>query len=599
MANPGHKTFLEHVCAHPHFDANFELKNLAERYGFNESLVQAIVDAKLLPKDDACRYWADAINAAYVDPFASTISEEAVEKLPLDVARKAQAIGIYVLENVLTVAMADPTDEELVNRLGMIAQMPVSPVFALRREIEDAISLHYSSERGLEECLGKAERSTVFDQPENAGEKLAALAESNAIVQILDEIIYFALRERATDIHFEAQEIVCRLRFRIDGNLREMLTYSRKLHRPLISRLKILCSLNITQTRFPQDGRFMMPIMGRTANFRLSTIPSAYGEKAVIRMVAMTGKKTMMTLDKMMMSQTMLTPFKRLIQSPSGIVFVTGPTGSGKTSTLYAALHEINSPSINISTIEDPIEIELPGMTQTQVNSNIDLKFSTVLRALLRQDPDVMMIGEIRDLETAKIATEAALTGHLIFATLHTNTAPQAIVRLVELGVEPYLVAPSILGVMAQRLVARICESCKEAYYPSREVLQKYFHDDAPTRVPFYRGRGCPACRHTGYKGRVAFHELVLVSEEIRMLISQGRSAQEIARAAAKLGYRPLRYDGLKKVLLGLTTIEEVEQNASFEWASELATVPSPETPMPAAPVPSVPRLDLSNLGSS
>jgi type II secretory ATPase GspE/PulE/Tfp pilus assembly ATPase PilB-like protein len=568
VQNPKSNSFLDRVRKLPHFDYLQEVTNLATRHGETPQLVQAIIDEKFLTKDDACRNWADSMNVAYVDPFASVITEEAIEKIPSEVAKKVKAIGLYVLNNVLTVAMATPMDAELVRRLGQIAQMPISPVFALPREIEDAIAVHYCTEKGLEESLGELERSSLFDRPEIAGEKLAVLAESNALVQILDEIIYFAMRERATDIHVEAQETHCRIRFRVDGNLREILTYSRKLHRALLSRIKILCNLNIAESRFPQDGRFGMQIGSQMAHFRVSTIPSAYGEKAVIRILAMAGKKTMVTLDKMMMSQTILQPFKRLIQNPSGIIFVTGPTGSGKTTTLYAALHEINTPAMNISTIEDPIEIQLPGVTQSQVNLNIDLKFSTVLRALMRQDPDVILIGEIRDLETAKIATEAALTGHIVFATLHTNTAPQAIVRLLEIGVEPYMVAPSIIGVLAQRLVARICEACKEAYYPSRETLQKYFHDDGLTEVPFFRGRGCPACRHTGYKGRIAFHELVLITEEVRTLISEGRSVQEISRAAAKVGYKPLRYDGLKKVLLGLTTIDEIEQNTSFEWAT-------------------------------
>ena len=249
-------------------------------------------------------------------------------------------------------------------------------------------------------------------------------------------------------------------------------------------------------------------------------------------------------------------------------LYLIGKTGSGKTTTLYAAMHEINAPGVNISTIEDPIEIQLPGITQTQVNTHIDLKFSTVLRALMRQDPDVILIGEIRDLETAKIATEAALTGHIVFATLHTNTAAQAIVRLIEIGVESYMVAPSVIGVLAQRLAARICDNCKEAYYPTKDVLRKYFEDEGLTDVPFYRGRGCAACRNTGYKGRIAFHELVLITEEIRTLITEGRSAQEITRAAAKVGFKPLRYDGLKKVLLGLTTIDEIEHNTSFEWSA-------------------------------
>ncbi len=568
MQNPKSNLFLERLRSLPHFDYAQEVAALAARHGDSVQLVQAIVDEKYLTKDDACRYWADSMNVAYVDPFASVITEEAIEKIPMEVAKKVKAVGLYVLNGVLTVAMAGPADGELIRRLSQIAQMPVSQVFALPRDIEDAIAVHYSNEKGLEESLGELERSSLFDKPEIAGDKLAALAENNALIQILDEIVYFAMRERATDIHIEAQETQCRIRFRIDGNLREILTYSRKLHRALLSRIKILCNLNIAETRFPQDGRFSMQVGSQTANFRISTIPSAFGEKAVVRILAMAGKKSMMTLDKMLISQTILQPFKRLIQNPNGIVFVTGPTGSGKTTTLYAALHEINTPEMNISTIEDPIEIQLAGVNQSQVNANIDLKFATILRALMRQDPDAILIGEIRDLETAKIAMEAALTGHIVFATLHTNSAPQAIVRLMEIGVEPYMVAPSVIGVLAQRLAARICEACKEAYYPSREILQKYFQDEGLTEVPFFRGRGCAACRHTGYKGRVAFHELVLITEEVRSLISEGRSVQEISRAAAKVGYKPLRHDGLKKVLLGLTTIDEVEQNTSFEWAT-------------------------------
>ena len=566
--NPQSKVFLDRVRQLPNFDFAQELDQLVERHGASPLLVEAIIDRRILSKEDACRFWADSMNVAYVDPFASVITEEAVGYIPIEVAKKVKAIGLYVVDGVLTVTMSAPNDADLVRRLGQIAQIPISPVFSLPREIEGAITVHYCTEKGIEESLGDLERSNLFEITEGADEKLAALAESNALVQALDSIIYFAIRERATDLHFEAQETSCRIRFRVDGNLREILSYSRKLHRSLLSRLKIISNLNIAESRFPQDGRFSMGIGGQSANFRVSTIPAAYGEKAVVRILPATGKKAMWTLDKMMISQTILQPFKRLVQNPNGIIFVTGPTGSGKTTTLYAALNEINNPGINISTIEDPVEIVMPGVTQSQINANIDLKFSTILRALMRQDPDVILVGEIRDLETAKIAAEAALTGHLVFATLHTNTAPQAITRLMEIGVEPYMVAPSIIGVLAQRLVARICEACKEAYYPPREVLQRYFADEGLIDVPFYRGRGCATCRNTGYKGRIAFHELVLITEELRTLIAERRSSQEISRAAAKVGYRPLRYDALKKVLLGLTTIEEVEQNTSFEWAT-------------------------------
>ena len=562
------KLFLERVRALPNFDCTEELAALASQHVDGSALVQAAIDEEIISKDDACRCWADTMGIAYVDPFASVITDEAVSRIPVAIATKAKAIGLYILDGVLTVALADPADSKLVRRLGQVAEIPVSPVFALSRDIDAAISINYSQEKGLEQSLSELANSDLFSNPDTAADKVIVLAEDNGLAEVLDAIIYFAMRERASDIHIEPMESLCRIRFRIDGNLREVLTYSRKLHRALISRIKILCELNISESRYPQDGRFTMPIGSQSANFRVSTLAADYGEKAVIRILAMSGKKTMLTLDKMMISHSILVPFKQLIRNPNGIIFVTGPTGSGKTTTLYAALNEINSPSLNISTIEDPIEIKLAGVTQSQVNSHIDLKFATILRTLMRQDPDAILIGEIRDLETAKIATEAALTGHIVFATLHTNTAPQAIVRLIEIGVEPYMVAPTVIGVLSQRLAARICEGCKEAYHPSVEVLQRYFKDDTFDDVTFYRGRGCPACRQTGYKGRVAFHELILITDEIRRLISESRSVQDITHAAEKIGYRPLRYDGLKKVLLGLTTVDEIEQSTSFEWAS-------------------------------
>jgi type II secretory ATPase GspE/PulE/Tfp pilus assembly ATPase PilB-like protein len=567
MAKEGNARFLELVRARPHFSAEEVLARLAQTHGSGTlAMLEAIIEEKLLSKDDACTLWSNSIGIAYVDPIASIVTDEAVERIPLEIARKVRAIPIYVIDGVLTMAMADPTDAEMVKRLGQIAKCPVSPAFCLPSEVESAISIYYASEKGLEDNLNELARSTISFRDDLSPEELGRLGESKSLITIVDAIIYYALRERATDIHVEPQETFTRIRFRIDGFMREVLHFEKKIHNAIVTRLKIVADLNIAETRLPQDGRFQIPVGTNKANFRISVIPSHYGEKIVVRVLNITGKKAM-GLDKVMMSQTMMRPFRRLIESPNGIIFVTGPTGSGKTTTLYAALHEINRADVNISTIEDPIEIQLPGLNQTQVNHQIDLDFATMLRALLRQDPDVILLGEIRDLETAKIATEAALTGHLVLATLHTNTAPQAIVRLMEMGVEPFMVAPSVIGVLAQRLVARICEKCKEAYYPPREVLLKYFEEEGLEEVPFYRGRGCPACRNTGYSGRVAFHELVLVTEEIRALISDKRSVQEITLAARKVGYRTLRHDGLKKVLLGLTTIDQVEENSSFEWA--------------------------------
>ncbi len=542
----------------PGFDSIHELTALERVHADGIPLLEAIIEQGILTKDAACKLYADVLGIAYVDPFSSLITDEAVLAIPAEIAQKMQVIGLYIIEGVLTASFSTPEDANRVKRLSLIIKMPVSPVFSLPRDINDTILIQYSNEKDLEAELVALSTASVFNNPE--------LAEDESLIKIFDDIIYYSIRERATDIHIEAQEHCCRVRIRIDGMLREVLTYSRKLHRAIIARIKILSNLNIAETRFPQDGRFSMLIGYANANFRISTIPSHYGEKAVIRILALSGKKSLITLDKMMMSQTILTPFQRLIQNPNGLIFVTGPTGSGKTTTLYAALNEINTPDKNISTIEDPIEIQVAELTQTQVNAGIELKFSTVLRSLMRQDPDVILIGEIRDQETAKIATEAALTGHIVFATLHTNNAAQAIVRLLEIGVAPYMVAPSIIGVLAQRLAARICDNCKEPYYPPRELLLKYFKEPGLKEVPFFRGRGCRVCRGTGYKGRVAFHELVLITEEIRTLITAGASVQQITTAAGKVGFKPLRYDGLKKVLLGLTTIEEVEANTSFEW---------------------------------
>jgi type IV pilus assembly protein PilB len=542
----------------PAFEFSAELAVLEQEIPLGLPLLERIIEQGIVPKDLACKLYADFLGIAYVDPFASLITDEAVQAIPAEIAKKVQAIGLYFIDGVLTAAFSAPEDAARVKRLSQIIKQPVSPVFALPRDIDDAILVQYSNETDISADINELISSSVFNNPE--------LAEAEPLIKIFDDIVYYAIRERATDIHIEAQDNCCRLRLRIDGMLREVLTYSRKLHRAIIARIKILCNLNIAETRIPQDGRFSMKIGYCTANFRVSTIPARFGEKSVIRILAMSGRKSIITLEKMMMSQSVLIPFRRLIQNPNGILFVTGPTGSGKTTTLYAALNELNTPDKNISTIEDPIEIQVEGITQTQVNAQIDLRFSTVLRSLLRQDPDIILIGEIRDLETAKIATEAALTGHMVFATLHTNSAAQAIVRLLEIGVAPYLVAPSIVGVLAQRLAARICDNCKESYYPPRELLLKFFKEDGLTDVPFYRGRGCRVCRGTGYKGRVAIHELVLITEEIRTLITTGASVQQITASASKVGFKPLRYDGLKKVLLGLTTIEEVEANTSFEW---------------------------------
>lgn len=526
-----------------------EVYDLALQYAEEGSLalIEYLISEAIIPKSVGTRIWTNRIRYAYVDPVSTIISNDAIAAVPMEIARKGNVMPLYEIEGALTVAMPDPTDETLTKRLAAITGKKISPVFCLTKEVLDAIELHYSTEKSVKELIEQFERSHGAILAQINPEELADLSASETVSGLVDSLVYLAIKERASDIHIEATEHLTTIRFRIDGRLQNFFNINAALHPAIVSRIKILCDLDIAESRFPQDGRFSIALGTGRVNFRCSVLPTIYGEKVVLRLLALTGKKDFLSLDQMLISQSILEPFKRVIQSPNGMVFVTGPTGSGKSTTLYAALSEINTPDMNICTIEDPVETRMDGIIQTQVNENIDLKFSTVLRALLRQDPDVMLVGEIRDLETAKIATEAALTGHLVFSTLHTNSALQAVVRLIELGIEPYMVAPSILAVMAQRLAARICEVCKKAYTPSPDTLDKYFYDYRDVEAPiFYRGRGCPNCRDTGYHGRIAFHELVLISDEMRSLISSRAGDDQLAAAARRMGYKPMRYDGMK-----------------------------------------------------
>lgn len=563
------KEFLRLLRESKPFLPEADIDRLNTKFGGGSlEFVEAMIVENLISHGEACRLYSSAIGVAYVDPFASVVTPSALEKIPPNIARKAQALPLYILNDVLTLALADPTDAAMIKRLEGIAGMDVSAVFALPSEVRDAIEIYYATEEDVRSIINELAESGESLLKQFSTHDVVSLSESKGLIRIVDAMMYFAMRERASDIHLEPHQEETVVRFRIDGRLREMMRFSKAIHGALMCRIKVMCDLNIAESRFPHDGRMSMPIGPRDQDFRVSIIPTVEGEKCVIRVLASTNKRDFMTLEKMQISQTILKPFKRIIKNPNGIVFVTGPTGSGKTTTLYAALHEINTPNVNISTIEDPVEIRLEGITQSQVNNHIDLKFSTLLRSMLRQDPDIVLVGEIRDQETAKIATEAALTGHLVFSTLHTNNAIQAVTRLIEIGIEPYMVAPSVLAVLAQRLAARICDRCKEAYYPSPETLDTFFHDAAEVEeVPFYLGKGCAACRGSGYMGRVAFHELAIITEEMRSLISASASVHELTVAAKKAGYQPLRYDGMKKVLLGHTTIEEIEKSTSFEWA--------------------------------
>jgi type IV pilus assembly protein PilB len=561
--------FLAGIRGLRSFTQGCDLRGLAGTVAGPLELIELLIERGLVTKDEGARYWATALKVSYVDPFQTAITEEAIASLPASIAGKAQVLPLYVMGGALTVAMPHPEDVSLRERIAKIVKMPVSAGFALPRDVADLLKVHYSSDQTVEESLAAAEGHEAFAAGADlsvGGAALARLAEASEMVAFLNALIHFALRQRASDIHVEPQDADARVRFRIDGVLHEVLRLPRKVSASLVTRMKILGNLNITESRKPADGRFSLALGTAQIDFRYSTIPTQYGEKGVVRILGGMGEKQRLALDQMLISRSVLEPMRRIMQSPSGIFFVTGPTGSGKTTTLYSMLAEMNQSGVNISTIEDPIELRLEGISQSQVNPAIDVSFATMLRALLRQDPDIMLVGEIRDLETAKIACEAALTGHLVLTTLHTNNAPDAVTRLLEIGVEPYLLAPAVVGILGQRLAPRLCENCKEPYRPEEHVLRRYFNDEPMPDVTFYRGRGCRVCKQSGFKGRVAFHELFILNRRIRSLIARRADHAEIIEEAQRIGYRPLRYDGLKKVLLGLTTIEEIEAQTPLEF---------------------------------
>jgi len=385
---------------------------------------------------------------------------------------------------------------------------------------------------------------------------VVATESSSAIKDLSYAIIVTAIRERASDIHIEPQEGFLRVRNRIDGILREQQILPREILPPLVARFKIMADLDIAECRRPQDGRISVMVGTHSYDLRVSIVPCAHGEKIVLRILDKSGIN--LNLDLMCFSGYVDTHLRQIISSANGIALVTGPTGSGKTTVCYAMLNHINSLERNIVTIENPVEYQLPIVTQIQVQHEIGLDFAKILRAVLRQDPDVVLVGEIRDRETGQIAAEAALTGHFVLSTLHTNNAVQAIVRLVELGVERHLVAPTILGVLAQRLVRKICQRCHSEYLAEPEELKSFGLQSGEREVHLYRGEGCASCKYGGYVGRMGVHELVVISDEIRQMILDGSAMSQLEKAAIETGYRSMRHDGLKKALAGQTTLSEV-----------------------------------------
>ncbi len=462
--------------------------------------------------------------------------------------------------NSLTCAIFDPLDLILLDNLHKITGCEINSVIATKSDILKAIEEFYGKVDLLKEAVRESYVDTGqldevgADLPEDelSLDTLIAKAEEAPVVKLVDLIIRQAIDERASDIHIEPYKDRISLRYRIDGALYDIPPPAKHLHLPIISRIKILAKMDIAEKRLPQDGAFMVRSEKRIIDLRISTIPTVYGEKIVIRLLDRS--QLPLELSQLGFEQKQLELFRRAIASPHGMIFLTGPTGSGKTTTLYAALSEINSPHKNIITVEDPVEYHIDGINQVQIKPDIGLTFATALRSFLRQDPDIMMVGEVRDLETGHICVRSALTGHLVLSTLHTNDAPSAITRLVDIGVEAYLLMPALLLIVAQRLVRRLCPDCKEAYEPSEQI-----EGDIKLNAELvYRPKGCDKCNQIGYRGRVGVYEVMAASEEISRLVLEGAPLEKVRIAAKAAGMNTIWENGLKKVEKGITSLEEV-----------------------------------------
>jgi len=498
---------------------------------------------------------AERMGLPYVDLAMYDIDPTAAMAISADLARRYVALPVKLEDEDLVVAMADPANIFALDDLRIVTRREIRPVVASESDILaalDRFSASTANVADMVEDLEEAVSAVAFDERDDEAE-----GADSAVAKLMNQIVTEAIRQGAGDIYIEPEEHEMRVRYRIDGVCREIFTAPKKMHRQLISRLKISAGMDIAERRIPQDGRFGVVLDGKSIDFRVAVLPLVHGEMSVLRLLRK---------DSIMMSLADLGFLefnkKRLFDAlslPYGAILVTGPTGSGKSTTLYAAINETNDPTSNLITVEDPVEYRLAGLSQVHVQEKAGLTFAAALRSILRQDPDKVMIGEIRDKETATIAIEAALTGHLVLSTLHTNDAPSALTRLTEMGVEPFLTASAITLVLAQRLARRLCTECKEEYTPDEAALQRIAFPYEPGRPPrLYRAKGCKKCNGIGYKGRMGVHEVLVMSEALERLAVENASADEIGRQAISEGMLTLRHDGFEKCKLGQTSIEEI-----------------------------------------
>jgi len=528
-----------------------------------KAVEQGFVDAGIVSEEGFFQVLAEAIGTEYFDLATYVPSSDVLHLVPAGLARLHMALPVGAEGNTITVALSDPLNTQIPEDLRFALGREIRTVVAVSSRVEELIRQHYGSDTAsMEEILstlGQSPEMELAEGEEAAFDLQSIQAEANAtpIIRFVDLVIMQAIQDRASDIHFEPFEQEFKIRYRVDGALYEMAPPPRHLALPIISRVKVMANLNIAERRLPQDGRIQRVVNGRQVDLRVSSLPTQYGESIVLRVLDRAAVN--LDLETLGMPDYIYEYILNVIEKPNGIFIVTGPTGSGKTTTLYSCLRKINTIDSKLLTAEDPVEYDIDGIIQVPVNEAIGLSFARVLRAFLRQDPDRIMVGETRDIETAQIAIQASLTGHLVFTTLHTNDSAGAVTRLIDMGVEPFLISASLEGVLAQRLIRKICLNCRTPYEPSENLLAQLGLSpmDIGDKTFFY-GRGCEACNQTGYRGRKGIYELLKVSDPLRELINRRSPGVVVKQKAIELGMTTLREDGLRSIYDGETTIEEV-----------------------------------------
>jgi type IV pilus assembly protein PilB len=568
---PPVKTFGERIADALVEDGLLTLKQVEELLDQQKKqgtrLLKLLVEKNYINELDMVVSMGRVLNTPPINLARISIPQDVATLIPKEIAHNHKVVPVSRLDNRLYLAMADPLNVLALDDVKRITKLEISPMIAAERAIVEKLNNLETRTSSMEEIIEAQKQADLEDadkieqvaeiSEDLTEEQIADSTQEAPVIKLANLILVQAVKDRASDIHIEPFERTVRLRYRIDGSLMDATPPPKNMQVPLMSRLKIMSNLNIAERRLPQDGRMRIKVSGKDIDLRVSFLPTVHGEKCVLRVLDKSNLSA--SIEKLGMDQDTLRRFKAAVDAPHGLLLVTGPTGSGKTTTLYSALNELNNPDYNIVTVEDPVEFQIPGINQVPVNKEIGLTFASSLRSILRQDPDICMIGEIRDSETAEIAVEAALTGHQVLSTMHCNDAPGAIARLDDMGIAPFLISSSVILACAQRLMRRICPMCKEPVtYPARMFddlgIDHRFFDGAT----LYRGRGCERCKNTGYTGRSAIIEVMTITDELRKMVIERKSAMEIGKVAIAQGMRTLRMVALDKVKEGVSTLEQV-----------------------------------------